>query len=597
MAKKSPGISIANLAQANERIRDNPLSSPEEKTRASETLVKILQMQQKVLSEASIQSASSIEIEKLAKVDLVVQGVQAVQEVGIRKDEDQVVKVLERIEKLFKGVYKNNIGENKDKKPAIVGGYQYPLLKKILFGKSTKEDIQESSWSGKVTGGKFSLSGMLEKWLQGKGQPAGKKKSEDQGQPAGKKKSEDQAEMDASTKSYQQATEKNQTDENATLTDIGSTLKESLKVQKDTLDAINNIDVSGGGFFGGMPKGSIPKGSVPKGGGVPKGAGKFGGMLGSLFAIGGGAFDAVGTLNEADEQEKSGSITSKQATVKRVGAVSGMAGGAATAIVGAEAGAVIGTAIFPVVGTAIGGLVGGLIGYWGGQKAGEFVGEKITEGVQRAESDNGTIGTIDNKNHNPLNVVDIKTGKRKQFNSLEEGQSAGMEDLKLKLDNKSNSYKAKFGNAPVTPQTLAGTWSPPVATGNTKESTDNYSKYIAKRLNIKTTDTINPNDIAIVYQAMAEFENNQKISTSKGRSVSGQILSPPTTTPVDAGVNDSSRQNKNAAAANGRSVSGQIINAPTTINNSKTVGSSSPFSTPRNPESSCAKYIANRCSY
>lgn len=195
MAKKSPGISIANLTQANERIRDNPLSSPEEKTRASETLVKILQIQAQHLATTEIGNASIVETLKIAKVDIGLQAAQVYQEYAIKKDEDKVVDALLRIEKQLKTMsFKPAANNVKDKKPtsddnsfilAALGFKKIKkskssgskkriiesndkdmtsggsLLKTALFGNDTREDVNAKSWSSKLTGGKHSITGWL----------------------------------------------------------------------------------------------------------------------------------------------------------------------------------------------------------------------------------------------------------------------------------------------------------------------------------------------------------------------------------------------------------------------------------------------------
>ena len=195
MAKKSPGISIANLTQANERIRDNPLSSPEEKTRASETLVKILQIQAQHLATTEIGNASLVDTLKIAKVDIGLQAAQVYQEYAIKKDEDKVVDALSRIEKQLKTMsFKPAANNVKDKKPtsddnsfilAALGFKKIKkskssgskkriiksndkdmtsggsLLKTALFGNDTREDVNAKSWSSKLTGGKHSITGWL----------------------------------------------------------------------------------------------------------------------------------------------------------------------------------------------------------------------------------------------------------------------------------------------------------------------------------------------------------------------------------------------------------------------------------------------------
>lgn len=112
------------------------------------------------------------------------------------------------------------------------------------------------------------------------------------------------------------------------------------------------------------------------------------------------------------------------------------------------------------------------------------------------------------RHNNPLNLTDSK-GNIRSFNSLEEGTAAGMEDLGMKLSGNSAAYRARFGNQPVTPATLAETWAPAGATGNSQQSTSNYGAYIANSLGINPNQPIpnTPEAQKLVFNAMSQFES------------------------------------------------------------------------------------------
>jgi hypothetical protein len=111
------------------------------------------------------------------------------------------------------------------------------------------------------------------------------------------------------------------------------------------------------------------------------------------------------------------------------------------------------------------------------------------------------------RNNNPGNLV-APNGQFQQFPTSEAGNNALINDLTLKVSGQSPAYKARFGDAPVTPAKLAETWSPASAQGNTPESTKNYGNYIAQKLGIDANSPIpnNPQAIAKVAEGITEFE-------------------------------------------------------------------------------------------
>jgi hypothetical protein len=137
-------------------------------------------------------------------------------------------------------------------------------------------------------------------------------------------------------------------------------------------------------------------------------------------------------------------------------------------------------------------------------------------GVLRGNTPNATPGastgtattSVSTKNNNPGNLVG-SDGKFLSFPTPEAGDAALLNDITLKVSGQSPAYKARFGNAPVTPLTLAETWSPASAKGNSPESTANYSKFIADKLGIAPNQPIpnTPQAINAVKSAITQFES------------------------------------------------------------------------------------------
>jgi hypothetical protein len=112
------------------------------------------------------------------------------------------------------------------------------------------------------------------------------------------------------------------------------------------------------------------------------------------------------------------------------------------------------------------------------------------------------------RQNNPGNLVDTKTGEIKTFITPQAGEAALDKDLTLKLTGQSDAYNRRFQGVPITPATLAETWAPATAKGNTPESTANYAIKIAQALNIAPTDPIpnTPEAAQKVKQAITQFE-------------------------------------------------------------------------------------------
>lgn len=134
------------------------------------------------------------------------------------------------------------------------------------------------------------------------------------------------------------------------------------------------------------------------------------------------------------------------------------------------------------------------------------------------------------RNNNPGNLVDPRTGQIKRFDTPEQGQAALEQDLQGKLSGASPAYKAKFGDAPVSPLTLAETWAPANAPGNSPESTTNYARHIANTLGIDVGDTIpnTPEALNKVARAITEFESGQRAPAPRV-----QMAAAPSTTMTD----------------------------------------------------------------
>jgi hypothetical protein len=142
------------------------------------------------------------------------------------------------------------------------------------------------------------------------------------------------------------------------------------------------------------------------------------------------------------------------------------------------------------------------------------------------------------RNNNPGNLVDPKTGQFRVFDTPEEGEAALDADVEAKLSNNSPAYKQRFGDKPVTPATLAETWSPAQAAGNSQASTTNYSAAIAKELGIGLNDTIpnTPEAIEAVKRAITRFE----AGTGSG-TVNAPAAAPAAATPTAAPVTPTRR--------------------------------------------------------
>jgi len=140
------------------------------------------------------------------------------------------------------------------------------------------------------------------------------------------------------------------------------------------------------------------------------------------------------------------------------------------------------------------------------------------------------------RNNNPGNIVDPKTGKFRVFQTPEEGDAALERDLAGKLNGTSPAYKARFGDAPVTPLTLAETWSPASATGNSKDSTNNYAKSIAAKLGVDVNTPIpnTPEAMKAVKQAITAFESGAY--TGRNKTATSVPLPPVVTLPSVPGI-------------------------------------------------------------
>lgn len=203
---------------------------------------------------------------------------------------------------------------------------------------------------------------------------------------------------------------------------MGSSLIQSLDIQKQQLETLKAILVGIGGLEAGG--GSLLGDAASMAGGLGKKAlgmgakaagflGKHAGKIGAIGGIAMGAYDAYTGWGEANDQYEAGQITKNEADIKKSEAVGGGVGGAAGAWGGAAAGAAIGSVV-PVVGTAIGGVVGGALGYMGGSAIGSKVGGALTSGYKGVKSFLGFGNPEDDKLKQPEVVT--KSG---EFESIE----------------------------------------------------------------------------------------------------------------------------------------------------------------------------------
>jgi hypothetical protein len=350
---------------------------------------------------------------------------------------------------------------------------------------------------------------------------------------------------------------------------LGSTLIQSLEIQKQSLQMLTKISEKEFGGGGGSDSGggglldtaADLAGNVgKKGAGMLGKAGKFlgkhAGKLGAIAGVAAGAYEAYEGWGNANEKEAAsnadvdnklatGEITQQQADqmkkmngdqadVSKGGAVGGGVGGAAGAWGGAAAGAAIGSVV-PVVGTAIGGLVGGAIGYYGGSKIGEKVGGSLVEGYKGVKNFLGFGG--DEKKAGEPTVAAAPKSTTQQWTEIAGEKVTPGQEL-------SQKQMAVMGMA--------------IQSGNT------YSPEIMAQYNKqKNAPTASPTD-------------------SSATAVNG------------SNVYGESKSNADAAAqTSGAASSNNIVNAPSNVTNNYS-SSSTPRVPPRNQDSSVSRYIGSR---
>ena len=167
------------------------------------------------------------------------------------------------------------------------------------------------------------------------------------------------------------------------------------------------------------------------------------------------------------------------------------------------------------------------------------------------------------RNNNPGNLKDLKTGELRTFATPQEGQKALEDDVQGKLSGQSPALKQRYGDTGgfLSPSMLAEAWSPSTAQGNSPESTINYGKHIASKLNIDPTVQIpnTPEAKATVAQAIKEFES--------GQTKSGQIANAPSVQVASTGMPDVANilaqrkvsETEQTAAATERGKSGEAM--------------------------------------
>lgn len=371
------------------------------------------------------------------------------------------------------------------------------------------------------------------------------------------------------------ATAKYRTDQLESYKDMGKTLKDSLDIQKQQLEAISKMGSGGGESATGGPE--VPTSvadtvmdaasNLPGGdGGKGKGSkGSFGKRAGNFLKSGGGRLLGVASVGlagyeiyqgwkganeeeaaqnqEIDAKVASGELSRKDANkmkaevsdntdIKKGEAVGGGVGGAGGALAGAAAGAAIGSVV-PVVGTAIGGLVGGALGYYGGNKVGEKVGGALTSGYKSVKN---FFGGGDEEKPADTPTKEEKTNTREMT----------LEELK--------TWRDKIvRRGPLT------------------------NNELSKEIYQDKLDTIDA--------AIAERE--------KGNKKPEVSATPSGTMSNGSAVYGESKKNADLATQpSGQSTS--VVNAPTTINNNSGGTKTDIRSSPRNQESTQSKYIAAR---
>lgn len=112
---------------------------------------------------------------------------------------------------------------------------------------------------------------------------------------------------------------------------------------------------------------------------------------------------------------------------------------------------------------------------------------------------------LNERNNNPGNLKDPRTGEFKQFSSVEDGIAANLADLQLKLAGDSPAMKAKLGDNYVPNlKNLISVWAPKSDNNNP----DQYANFVSQKTGIPIDQPLTPEDAARILPAMAQMEGS-----------------------------------------------------------------------------------------
>lgn len=155
--------------------------------------------------------------------------------------------------------------------------------------------------------------------------------------------------------------------------------KEKPQEQRGIFDSLKESIMGALGIGGAKTLGGAAMGMGKKAlGFLGGGAGK---VLGPIAAIADAAYQTFGVFDKTNKELEAGTITEREATVKKGGGVGKGVGVLGGTLAGGKIGAMIGSAILPGVGTAVGGILGGILGGFATSDFGQKAGELITDGA------------------------------------------------------------------------------------------------------------------------------------------------------------------------------------------------------------------------
>lgn len=116
----------------------------------------------------------------------------------------------------------------------------------------------------------------------------------------------------------------------------------------------------------------------------------------------------------------------------------------------------------------------------------------------------GGDAPLNQRNNNPGNLKDPRTGEFRVFSTLEEGALANLADLQAKIAGDSPAMKAKFGEG-YTPnlKNLISVWAP---SGDGANNPETYADFVSRETGIPVDKPLALEDAARILPAIAKFE-------------------------------------------------------------------------------------------